>query len=143
MKTGWQTKKLGMISRISYGYTEKASIQEVGPRFLRITDIQDGDVNWNAVPFCKVNRDDLAKFKLADGDIVFARTGATTGKSFLIKNPPNSVFASYLIKVQPQLGEVSPRFFTCFFNLNAIGMLLVLVFLEVPKVDLTQRNLVS
>lgn len=36
------------------------------------------------------------------GDIVFARTGATTGKSFLVRDcPPQSVFASYLIRVRP------------------------------------------
>lgn len=36
-----------------------------------------------------------------DGDIVFARTGATTGKSYLIRNPPRAVFASYLIRIWP------------------------------------------
>ena len=39
-------------------------------------------------------------FKVEKGDLVFARTGATTGKSFLINNCPPAVYASYLIRVQ-------------------------------------------
>src|SRR5690554_6309696 len=35
---GWEKKKLGEVSKINYGYTEKASFDEVGPKFLRITD---------------------------------------------------------------------------------------------------------
>jgi type I restriction enzyme S subunit len=52
---------------------------------------------------------------LVDGDIVFARTGATTGKSFLIKNPPRAVFASYLIRVRPN-SQISPDFLYTFFQ---------------------------
>lgn len=98
-RPGWTVKKLGEIAtRIQYGYTESATVEEVGPRFLRITDIQNGKVDWNTVPYCKC--DEFEKYRLNPGDIVFARTGATTGKSFLITDCPNSVFASYLIKVQ-------------------------------------------
>src|SRR5262249_23230571 len=46
--------------------------------------------------------------------IVFARTGATTGKSFLIKSAPNAVFASYLIRLRPSkviLSEFLAYFF--------------------------------
>jgi len=70
----------------------------VGPKFLRITDIQNGKVDWNTVPYCKCDNHD--KYRLRPGDILFARTGATTGKSFLIRDCPHSVFASYLIRVQ-------------------------------------------
>ena len=100
MKKGWEMKRLGEIARITYGYTEKASYEEIGPKFLRITDIQENGVNWDLVPYCKCNEGELLKYKLETGDIVFARTGATTGKSYLLKNPPNAVFASYLIKLQ-------------------------------------------
>src|SRR5690606_31182161 len=36
---GWEEKTLGEVSKINYGYTEKASFEEIGPKFLRITDI--------------------------------------------------------------------------------------------------------
>jgi hypothetical protein len=45
---------------------------------------------------------------LDSGDILFARTGATTGKSFLIRNCPLSVFASYLIRLRPLIDAVDP-----------------------------------
>jgi len=57
-------------------------------------------VKWESVPFCKCNDEDIQKYKLYDSDIVFARTGATTGKSYIIINPPQAVFASYLIRLQ-------------------------------------------
>ena len=67
---------------------------------MRITDIQNDSVNWNAVPFCKIDSAEKQKYLLNDGDIVFARTGATVGKSFLIRGKiPDAVFASYLIRL--------------------------------------------
>jgi type I restriction enzyme, S subunit len=98
---GWVWSNLGDLSEvIQYGYTQSSSNEEVGPKFLRITDIQDRNVNWEKVPYCEINEDDFEKYQLFSGDIVFARTGATTGKSYLIDKSPNSVFASYLIRIR-------------------------------------------
>jgi type I restriction enzyme, S subunit len=88
------------VSSIQYGYTEVSSKKEIGPKFLRITDIQNDKVSWNKVPYCKIEEHELEKYKLEDNDIVVARTGATTGKSYLISTPPVSVFASYLIRLR-------------------------------------------
>jgi len=71
---------------IDYGFTASADYSVEEPRFLRITDIQKGLVNWEVMPGCTITTDEEAANKLADGDIVFARTGATTGKSFLMWN---------------------------------------------------------
>lgn len=60
-----------------------------------MTDIQDDRVDWHRVPYCKIENTDLPKYRLASGDIVFARTGATTGKSILVVEPPEAVFASF------------------------------------------------
>lgn len=113
----WEIKTLGEVSKINYGYTEKASFDEVGPKFLRITDIQENGVDWDTVPYCKCSDKDLPKYKLEKGDIVFARTGATTGKSYLIDNPPISVFASYLIRLRMNsINEFIPEFIYYFFQ---------------------------
>lgn len=57
-------------------------------------------VNWNTVPYCKIDSLDIQKYLLRTGDLLFARTGATVGKSYLIyKDVPYSVFASYLIRI--------------------------------------------
>ena len=116
LKKGWEIKKLGEVAKAIYGYTEKASFQDIGPKFLRITDIQEEGVNWYTVPFCKITNTDLEKYKLSNGDIVFARTGATTGKSYLVNTPPKSVFASYLIKVHINYKGLSPEYLFLFFQ---------------------------
>ena len=89
-----------LAERIQYGHTESARDEPIGPKFLRITDIQDGRVNWDTVPYCKCSEEQYAKYRLLPGDIVFTRTGATTGKSYLISDCPDAVFASYLIRLQ-------------------------------------------
>lgn len=119
MNLGWQTKQLSAIAAINYGYTESATNEPVGPRFLRITDIQDGRVDWEAVPYCRIGGSDLFKYRLAGGDIVFARTGATTGKSFLIHDPPEAVFASYLIRLRLVEDLLLPKFVWLFFQSDA------------------------
>ncbi len=117
MREDWEEKKLGEISDINYGYTEKTSFDEVGPKFLRITDIQENGVNWETVPYCKCDDIQLPKYQLEKGDIVFARTGATTGKSYLIETPPLSVFASYLIRLQiSNKNLLLPKYVSLFFQ---------------------------
>jgi type I restriction enzyme S subunit len=116
MKKGWEFKELAAVSAINYGYTESASSEPVGPRFLRITDIQDDCVDWKDVPYCKIETSDLAKYRLYSGDIVFARTGATTGKSFLVNEPPKAVFASYLIRLRLHDKKLLPQFVSLFFQ---------------------------
>lgn len=114
---GWQRYSLEELSEtINYGLTASAVHREDGPRFLRITDIQDNTVKWASVPSCNASRNELVQCQLQAGDIVFARTGATTGKSFLIRNCPNeAVFASYLIRVRPG-NRINPIYLSHYFN---------------------------
>ena len=97
----WEWVRLRSISqRINYGYTASAE-SKGNAKFLRITDIQNGKVNWNRVPYCSISRDKLDNYILYPGDIVIARTGGTIGKSFLIEQVEHtSVYASYLIRLQ-------------------------------------------
>ncbi len=114
---GWKWTTLGeMAQTIQYGYTEKANESPVGPKFLRITDIQGGQVNWNEVPFVRINEENRIKYLLRPGDLVFARTGATVGKSFLLTGQiPEAVFASYLIRLRLYY-ELSEKFVYTFFQ---------------------------
>src|SRR6266849_6746558 len=100
---------------IQYGHTASAVTRERGPRFLRITDIQNGNVDWDIVPSCDIAQEDIEKYRLSQGDLVFARTGATTGKSYLIRECPDAVFASYLIRVRASK-EIDPRYLDLFFQ---------------------------
>jgi type I restriction enzyme S subunit len=102
MPKDWVFTALSEISnKIHYGYTASSSEKQIGPKFLRITDIQNHRVNWSEVPYCKIDESELDKYLLEPGDLVFARTGATVGKSYLIEeNIPRSIFASYLIRIK-------------------------------------------
>ena len=97
-----------------YGFTASATFEPIGPKMLRITDIQNGQVNWETTPFCDCP--DPGKYLLSKDDILFARTGATTGKSFLIQGEcPEAVFASYLIRLRIK-NTVSPPYLYNYFQ---------------------------
>ena len=109
----WEKTTLAdLCSDISYGYTESAKQEKIGPKFLRITDIASERLEWSNVPYCSISESDFEKYKLLPGDIVIARTGATTGVNYTIKesDPKEVVFASYLIryKINPKIA--SPYF---------------------------------
>lgn len=106
------------IMKPEYGFTASANHAEIGPRFLRITDIQDGNVNWNLVPFCACNKKNLVEKRLIANDIVVARIGATTGKAFLIESCPEAIFASYLIRLRTKESMLDPRFLYYFMQSN-------------------------
>ncbi len=96
------TGKLRDYSVMQYGYTETATTEPVGPKFLRITDIAQSYIDWNAVPYCPVNKENHSKYVLSEGDVVVARTGATVGYAKMVgKNIPDSVFASFLVRIRP------------------------------------------
>jgi type I restriction enzyme, S subunit len=112
-----RVKLSDIAEKIDYGLTEKAKKEKVGPKFLRITDIQNNRVDWDTVPYCQCDEKEFEKNKLETGDIVFARTGATTGKSFLIDElDGDAVYASYLIRLRLNQDEVLPEFVSYFFN---------------------------
>ena len=88
-----------VCKNITYGYTASATSENTGVKFLRITDIVPSRIDWESVPFCKISPSDLDKYQIREGDIVIARTGATTGYNKTIKQLPYpAVYASYLIK---------------------------------------------
>lgn len=104
-----------VCERIDYGFTASADFSIREPRLLRITDIQEGAVDWNHVPGCRITPQEEAEKRLSAGDIVFARTGATTGKCFLIEHAPRAVFASYLIRLRAT-DEALPQYLYAFFQ---------------------------
>jgi type I restriction enzyme S subunit len=99
---GWARKQLNDIcSSVDYGYTASSESDEVGPKFLRITDIVPEQIDWSAVPYCSIPEDKLEKFLVHEGEIVIARTGATVGfAKRLDSRIPTAVFASYLVRLR-------------------------------------------
>jgi type I restriction enzyme S subunit len=106
---------ISVVDSIQYGYTGKA-LDKGKYYYLRITDIQNGRVEWESVPFADIQEKDAHKYLLSKGDILFARTGGTVGKSFLYQNGDNSIFASYLIRLKPNVQKVLPEYLYNFFQ---------------------------
>ena len=95
----WCEMTLADISLdISYGYTASATDEDTGCKFLRITDIVPYFPNWESIPYCKISDTDKNKYRLLLGDIVIARTGATSGYNYRVDRNEEAVFASYLIR---------------------------------------------
>ena len=107
---GWERVALfNLCESIDYGYTASAQQDEIGPKFLRITDVVPNVIDWTSVPYCRIEEDRLVKFRLVEGDIVIARTGATVGYAKrLHKRHPEAVFASYLVRLRlkPKVSNV-------------------------------------
>ena len=117
MPGNWCWVKVADISSvIVYGVSESAK-SEGKFKLLRITDIQDNVVNWNTVPYTDYPESKSENYILQAGDILFARTGATVGKSYLVDDavPENAIYASYLIKVRVS-NMISPQYVKYFFE---------------------------
>ena len=113
---GWVWTTVNDIAKsILYGVSESAK-SEGKYKLLRITDIQNNQVDWNTVPFTDFNENKVSSYILHDGDIIFARTGATVGKSYLIKGLNQmAIYASYLIRVQT-FDLILPEYVKLFFE---------------------------
>jgi len=98
---GWEWERWGNISMsIQYGYNAPA-LEKGTIRMVRISDIQNNKVVWESVPFCSIPENDVKLYLLQPNDILFARTGGTVGKSFLVEDVPLPViYAGYLIRTR-------------------------------------------
>ena len=97
----WCWCRWGTISEsIQYGYNAPA--KENGRiKMVRISDIQDNKVLWDTVPFCDIDEESIETYLLKQNDILFARTGGTVGKSYLVKEvPKDAIYAGYLIRTR-------------------------------------------
>ena len=97
----WEWARWGNLAfSIMYGYNAPA--EDNGDiRMVRISDIQDNKVLWEKVPFCRIKPSDIETYLLKPNDILFARTGGTVGKSYIVNEVPYpSIYAGYLIRTQ-------------------------------------------
>ncbi len=109
----WEVKRLGDLceNKGDYGLNAPATDYSVNlPTYLRITDIDD---NGNFIHSAKKSVDNLSakEYYLKDGDIVFARTGATVGKTYLYDvRDGQLVYAGFLIKFSPNPNKLIPYY---------------------------------
>ena len=108
---GYPTKTVDEVSlgKGEYG-AQSASIEydPTRPRYVRITDINDdGTLNDDVV--ASINPDDDEQYRLEYGDFVFARMGATVGKTYAFITG-NQIFAGYLIRYKLNQKLINPRY---------------------------------
>jgi len=100
----WEVRKLKhtIIGKLQYGANSSGvEYSDNLPRYIRITDFnKDGTLDeQKKLSLTKVS---AMGYYLKEGDILFARSGATVGKAFQCKNlKQTSCFAGYLIKAEP------------------------------------------
>jgi len=99
---GWEVKKLSELCSTQYGYTASAVLEPVGPKFIRVTDINKRNwIEWANVPHCQIDDEARVDYALQVGDIVVARM-ADPGKSAIIEEDIDAVFASYLVRLKTE-----------------------------------------
>lgn len=111
---GWEWERWGNIAQtIQYGYNAPAL--EYGViKMVRISDIQENCVLWDNVPYCLIDENDIDTYLLKVNDILFARTGGTVGKSFLVEEvPEKAIYAGYLIRTRYS-SLLNPRYMKSF-----------------------------
>ena len=97
----WEWVRLGDLSEsIQYGYNAPAK-DNGRIKMVRISDIHENEVEWETVPFCDIDEADIKIYSLKKNDILFARTGGTVGKSYIVNDlPEEAVYAGYLIRTR-------------------------------------------
>lgn len=107
---GFAEKTLGELTneKMAYGSMASAIDYDGHTRYIRITDICDnGTLQAYKVSPSTIDN----KYKLQEGDIVFARSGATVGKTYLhSKTDEECIYAGYLIKFVPNQELVLPLY---------------------------------
>lgn len=100
----WKQRKLGELScSFEYGLNAAAKEYDGQNKYLRITDIDDTSRQFVTTDITSpdTNLTDADSYKLSDGDVLFARTGASVGKTYLYKKFDGLVyFAGFLIRAK-------------------------------------------
>ena len=109
----WKMLKLKQLTNhpFQYGLNESAIENISGdPRYIRITDIDaDGGLRNSSIK--TMSKVKAKGYFLKDGDMLFARSGATAGKSFIYKERYGaSCFAGYLIRFMPDRRKLLPDY---------------------------------
>ena len=108
---GWKNNHLSELVVTQYGFTETATAEPIGPRFLRGKDINKASyIDWSTVPYCPEDSLDFSKYALKFGDIVVIRM-ADPGRVAIVETEEKAVFASYLVRLTRKAGVDIPNLY--------------------------------
>ncbi len=109
----WEQRKLGeMASSFEYGLNAAAKEFDGKNKYIRITDIYDDsrEFDQNNITSPDIDLLNADNYKLTKGDILFARTGASVGKTYIYKDIDGLVYyAGFLIRAKIKDGYI-PEF---------------------------------
>ena len=118
----WDVTRLKWLleGKLKYGANESAELDDDSlPRYIRITDFSD-DGTLREETFKSLPEDKAFEYLLNEGDILFARSGATVGKTFQFKNYTGmACYAGYLIKATPDDNKMASDFLYYYTKSNA------------------------
>ena len=100
----WEQRKLGELSSsFEYGLNASAKEYDGENKYIRITDIDDDSREFKQKDITSPDTDlsSAENYRLSEGDILFARTGASVGKSYIYKASDGLVYyAGFLIRAR-------------------------------------------
>ena len=114
---GWEVVSLGRLidEPLSYGASETGEVENAPGfvRYIRITDITlDGKLKHDGCKY--LAREKAEGVMLEKGDVLFARSGATVGKSYLFNEDIEACYAGYLIRASVRREKLLPEFLLYF-----------------------------
>lgn len=116
----WEIKKIKDVikTNLSYGAQLSGDITKSHFRYIRITDIDSNGNLKNNILKKYLSFEEGKNYKLEKGDLLFARSGATVGKTFLYNSDEVASYAGYLIRARFNK-SILPKFVYYFTNSNA------------------------
>ncbi|HEY6000547.1 MAG TPA: restriction endonuclease subunit S [bacterium] len=120
LPAGWRWVKLGDICKGpgQYGTSTKSNGDERGVPVLGMYHIHEGRIRWENVSHVDLQADELSKYRLLKGDLLFNRTNSAelVGKTAVYDTDRSAVFASYLIRFRLIEGTADSHFVSAFIN---------------------------
>jgi type I restriction enzyme, S subunit len=118
--TKWGTRPLGDMVQGNgqYGTSQRSNREGCGLPVLGMPHIHQGRIRWQNVSFADLSPEDLDKYRLEVGDVLFNRTNSAelVGKTAVFDGAREAVFASYLIRYRALEDIADPRFICTYIN---------------------------
>ena len=114
--------KIGTIlNQSQYGISLEMNEEGIGYPIYRMNEIHNSICDLDVKKYANITPQELAIFKLQDGDVLFNRTNSfewvgRTGIYYKSTEQDEKVFASYLVRLIPDAEQVLPEYLTAFLN---------------------------
>lgn len=109
-----------VLTSSQYGVSIEMNEDNIGTKIYRMNEISNMLCDRNILKYAELNNDQIAAFKLKDRDVLFNRTNSKefVGRTGIFRkfSDEDIVFASYLVRVNPDPKIVTPEYLTAFLN---------------------------